>query len=274
MIDMLAGARGPSTTMDLGRLQTLKTGALIVCAAESGAVLGKAPASSARAAGLGRDIGLAYQIADDLLDARASAAETGKAAGKDAAAGKATLVTLLGVDRARRRPNAWSAQAKDHLRLRPAGDILRPRADFVVERERARDDSPPPRRSSTGSLPADTAQGLDRQLASWPTSCGPRPSTRCRQTGGHLGAGLGVVELTVALHAVFKTPRDRLIWDVGHQAYPHKILTGRRDRIRTLRQAAASPASPGGPRANTTPSAPRIPAPRSPPASAWPSPAT
>ncbi|MCK8785117.1 1-deoxy-D-xylulose-5-phosphate synthase [Roseomonas sp. NAR14] len=56
------------------------------------------------------------------------------------------------------------------------------------------------------------------------------------QTGGHLGASLGVVELTVAVHAVFDTPHDRLIWDVGHQAYPHKILTGRRDRIRTLRQ--------------------------------------
>ncbi|MCO5160062.1 MAG: 1-deoxy-D-xylulose-5-phosphate synthase [Mesorhizobium sp.] len=55
------------------------------------------------------------------------------------------------------------------------------------------------------------------------------------QTGGHLGAGLGVVELTVALHYVFNTPDDRIIWDVGHQAYPHKILTGRRDRIRTLR---------------------------------------
>ena len=56
------------------------------------------------------------------------------------------------------------------------------------------------------------------------------------QTGGHLGSGLGVVELTVALHYVFDTPRDRLIWDVGHQCYPHKILTGRRNRIRTLRQ--------------------------------------
>ena len=55
-------------------------------------------------------------------------------------------------------------------------------------------------------------------------------------TGGHLGAGLGVVELTLAIHYVFDTPKDRLIWDVGHQAYPHKIITGRRDRIRTLRQ--------------------------------------
>ena len=56
------------------------------------------------------------------------------------------------------------------------------------------------------------------------------------RTGGHLGAGLGVVELTVALHAVFDTPTDRLIWDVGHQSYPHKILTGRRYRMHTLRQ--------------------------------------
>jgi len=56
------------------------------------------------------------------------------------------------------------------------------------------------------------------------------------RTGGHLGAGLGVVELTVALHRIFNTPDDRLIWDVGHQSYPHKILTERRDRIRSLRQ--------------------------------------
>ena len=56
------------------------------------------------------------------------------------------------------------------------------------------------------------------------------------ETGGHLGAGLGVVELTIALHYVFDTPKDKLVWDVGHQAYPHKIITGRRDRIRTLRK--------------------------------------
>ena len=55
-------------------------------------------------------------------------------------------------------------------------------------------------------------------------------------TGGHLGAGLGVVELTVALHYIFNTPNDKIIWDVGHQTYPHKILTGRKDKIRTLRK--------------------------------------
>ncbi len=56
------------------------------------------------------------------------------------------------------------------------------------------------------------------------------------KTGGHLGAGLGVVELTLALHYIFDTPKDKLIWDVGHQSYPHKIITGRKERIETLRQ--------------------------------------
>ena len=56
------------------------------------------------------------------------------------------------------------------------------------------------------------------------------------QTGGHFGAGLGVIELTVALHFVFNTPSDRLVWDVGHQSYPHKILTGRKDSIETIRK--------------------------------------
>ena len=56
------------------------------------------------------------------------------------------------------------------------------------------------------------------------------------ETGGHLGAGLGVVELTIALHYVYNTPKDKIVWDVGHQCYPHKIITGRKDRIRTLRK--------------------------------------
>src|SRR6266481_2364003 len=58
----------------------------------------------------------------------------------------------------------------------------------------------------------------------------------CSRTGGHIGAGLGVIELTIALHFAFDTPRDQLVWDVGHQGYPHKLLTGRNDRMETLRQ--------------------------------------
>ncbi len=89
------------------------------------------------------------------------------------------------------------------------------------------------------------------------------------RTGGHLGAGLGVVELTVALHHVFDTPADRLIWDVGHQAYPHKILTGRRDRIRTIRQGGGLSGFTKRAESEYDPSAPRIPRPRFPPGSAW-----
>ena len=84
--------------------------------------------------------------------------------------------------------------------------------------------------------PADLKRLSDAQLKQVADELRAETISAVSETGGHLGAGLGVVELTVAIHAVFDTPRDRLIWDVSHQSYPHKILTGRRDRIRTLRQ--------------------------------------
>jgi 1-deoxy-D-xylulose-5-phosphate synthase len=85
-------------------------------------------------------------------------------------------------------------------------------------------------------IPADLRNFSAEQLAQVAEELRAEVVDTVSVTGGHLGAALGVIELTVAIHAVFDTPRDRLIWDVGHQAYPHKILTGRRDRIRTLRQ--------------------------------------
>ncbi|MCL7464200.1 1-deoxy-D-xylulose-5-phosphate synthase [Phaeovulum sp. NW3] len=84
-------------------------------------------------------------------------------------------------------------------------------------------------------LPSDMKALSDRDLKRLADELRAETISAVSVTGGHLGAGLGVVELTVALHAVFDTPRDKIIWDVGHQCYPHKILTGRRDRIRTLR---------------------------------------
>ena len=86
------------------------------------------------------------------------------------------------------------------------------------------------------NLPSDLKNLSPEQLRQLADELRHETIDAVARTGGHLGAGLGVVELTVALHYVFDTPADRLIWDVGHQAYPHKILTGRRDRIRTLRQ--------------------------------------
>ncbi|WP_022703285.1 1-deoxy-D-xylulose-5-phosphate synthase [Pseudorhodobacter ferrugineus] len=85
------------------------------------------------------------------------------------------------------------------------------------------------------TLPSDLKGLSDRELRQVADELRAETISAVSVTGGHLGAGLGVVELTVALHAVFDAPRDKIIWDVGHQCYPHKILTGRRDRIRTLR---------------------------------------
>ncbi|TBN42477.1 1-deoxy-D-xylulose-5-phosphate synthase [Paracoccus subflavus] len=85
------------------------------------------------------------------------------------------------------------------------------------------------------TLPSDLKALSDRELHQLADELRAETISAVSVTGGHLGAGLGVVELTVALHAVFDAPRDKIIWDVGHQCYPHKILTGRRNRIRTLR---------------------------------------
>ena len=89
------------------------------------------------------------------------------------------------------------------------------------------------------------------------------------RTGGHLSSNLGVVELTIALHYVFNTPDDRLVWDVGHQTYPHKILTGRRQAMKDLRKPGALPVFRGGQKVNTIPLVPATQAPRSRPHSVW-----
>src|SRR5205809_1571565 len=88
----------------------------------------------------------------------------------------------------------------------------------------------------TVDIPADIRRLRADQLRQLADELRQETISAVSVTGGHLGAGLGVVELTVALHYTFDTPKDRLIWDVGHQAYPHKIVTGRRSRIRSLRQ--------------------------------------
>ena len=86
------------------------------------------------------------------------------------------------------------------------------------------------------ATPADLKGLSDADLVRVANELRAETISAVSETGGHLGAGLGVVELTVALHAIFDAPRDKIIWDVSHQSYPHKILTGRRDRIRTIRQ--------------------------------------
>ncbi len=137
MLDLLA--EQAATPLDIGaitRLQRLKTGAVIAFSCEAGAILGKAPAPLRTAlAGYAHDLGLAFQIADDLLDVQGSAAETGKDVGKDGAANKATFVSILGVDRARAQADALADQAIAHLDPFDANaDLLRDVARFVVNR--------------------------------------------------------------------------------------------------------------------------------------------
>jgi farnesyl diphosphate synthase len=136
MIDLLAEN---DPTLDIGaitRLQRLKTGALIAFSCEAGAILGKAGAEQRLALrGYAHDLGLAFQIADDLLDIEGSAAETGKPVGSDAAAGKATFVSILGVERARAQAAHLVRQAVSHLDLfEKKADLLRQAAYFVINR--------------------------------------------------------------------------------------------------------------------------------------------
>ncbi|MFC3127110.1 polyprenyl synthetase family protein [Pseudoroseomonas globiformis] len=137
MLDMLAETSSePATESSIGRLQLLKTGKLIEFSAEAGAILGKAPVQQRHAlSAYGRELGAAFQIADDILDATASAAETGKATGKDAGAGKATLVGLLGLDRARSQAERLAEQAARHLdSFGDRADLLRMLAAYTITR--------------------------------------------------------------------------------------------------------------------------------------------
>jgi farnesyl diphosphate synthase len=139
MLDMLAEqADAPLDEPAVGRLQLLKTGRLIEFSAEAGAILGKAaPVPRHALAAYGREVGAAFQIADDILDATASAEQLGKRAGKDAAAGKATLVTLLGLDRARLQAERLAEQAVRHLdSFGERADLLRALAHYTVQRKK------------------------------------------------------------------------------------------------------------------------------------------
>jgi len=135
MLDMLAEGQTLAAEQVV-RLQALKTGRLIQFSAEAGAILGRAgPMQRHVLAAYGRDIGAAFQIADDLLDAEGSTEQVGKATGKDAAAGKATLVGILGAERARAQADMLASQAANHLdSFGERADFLRELAAYVVAR--------------------------------------------------------------------------------------------------------------------------------------------
>jgi hypothetical protein len=211
----------------------------------------------------GACLGLAFQVVDDILDVTADSATLGKTAGKDAASDKPTFVSLMGLESAQAYADRVAGEAHDALRQSGLVhcDVLHALADWVGRRVIV---TPGPRTAKPA--PPMSSLCCPHPVARRPAA----PDTRTQlhpladelrsylldsvsRTGGHLSSNLGTVELTVALHYVFNTPEDRLVWDVGHQTYPHKILTGRRDRMHTCASWAASAASRAATKANTTP---------------------
>ena len=160
-------------------------------------------------------------------------------------------MTVLGLDAARRHAGELRDKAQAALARSGLADAscLRLLADRVVERdmtwpldtrERRLDAHGSPMKHTlleSIASPADVRRlSRDRAEAARRRAARLRACRASSQTGGHLSSNLGTVELTIALHYVFNTPHDRLVWDVGHQTYPHKVLTGRRERMATLRQ--------------------------------------
>ena len=244
-----------------------KTGALIQASVLLGAISAGLRMLREHAAldHFGAEIGLAFQIQDDILDVEGNTTTLGKRAGADADRVKPTYPSVLGLEEAR--AEARRGATAPSRRCRP-GSTFRTPGEFAGLPGRAfelrpcrRRPCPPCKLRRQCPQASTTSRYCDRRTCR--RSCARCPRTACGEictelreylirrsprVGGHFGAGLGVIELTVALHYLFDTPDDRLVWDVGHQCYPHKILTGRRDAIDTIKQndgARAVPARAG-----------------------------
>ena len=173
-----------------------------------------------------------FQIVDDILDVTGDEAELGKPRGSDERHGKATYVSVFGLDRARelaRRVHAAAraalAEADGRHRQARADRRLHPDAHHMT-----------PKLLDQIDGPADLKGLDDDQLPQVAQEVRELIIDTIGEIGGHFGANLGACEIAVALHSLLDSPRDKVLWDVGHQAYPHKVLTGRRDELHTIRK--------------------------------------
>ena len=217
--------------VELRRLHELKTGALI--AASVGCVLSLEGLSGPATIPFRRfaaELGVVFQIVDDILDVTGDEAELGKPQGSDERHGKATYVSVYGLERARELAHESHASARARARAgrrghRPARPDrrLRPHPHHMTNLLDSIDG------------PADLKQLDDEQLQQVAQEVRELIIDTIGEIGGHFGANLGTCEIAVALHSLLDSPTDKVLWDVGHQAYPHKVLTGRRDQLHTIR---------------------------------------
>ena len=222
----------------LRHMHSLKTGRLIgASVAVAPLLLGAGDAARAALDRFADELGLLFQIVDDILDVTGSEVEMGKPSGSDERLGKRTYVSVFGLDRARELAAGSHARARaalDAARRELAGDAadLELLTDFMYREEllamaELLDSIDGP--DDLKGLGEDELQQLAQEVRDYIIDT-------VGEIGGHFGANLGTCELAVALHSVLESPRDKILWDVGHQAYPHKVLTGRRAELPTIRQ--------------------------------------
>ena len=230
----------------LRALHALKTGRLI--AASVGVVLtleGAAEPETIPFRRFASELGVLFQIVDDILDVTGSDERLGKPHGSDERHGKLTYVSLFGLERARQLAAESHAQGDGGARRGWRRD-RRPEADrrLHLHQERMTDNGQEPEHRDGAAEPlldgidgpADLHELDDDQLQQVAQEMRTYIIDTIGEIGGHFGANLGTCELAVALHSLLDSPRDKVLWDVGHQAYPHKILTGRREDLPTIRQ--------------------------------------
>jgi farnesyl diphosphate synthase len=232
-------AARPLTLDEITALQANKTGALIRWSAEAGAILGGA--DPCPCAGMPRRWASPSRSRTTSWTSKGTRRRPASGSGRMPRPGRPRSSRSSGSTGARARAQALAAEAE--AALAPMARGRKPCGTRRASLSPATCDSPGGAMSDRPStphldrvhVPADLKALSDAELRRVADELRAETISAVSVTGGHLGAGLGVVELTVALHAVFDAPRDRIVWDVSHQTYPHKILTGRRDRIRTLR---------------------------------------
>ncbi len=183
------------------------------------------------------EIGLLFQIIDDILDVTGSEETLGKQQGADVRLGKRTYVTEFGLDGARSLAEESRARAAAALAQAAPGRRRRTGADHGLHRESELLTSmSQPKLLSRIDGPADLKGLSEDELVQVAQEVREHIIDTVGEIGGHFGANLGTCEIAVALHSLLDSPRDKILWDVGHQAYPHKILTGRRDALSTIRK--------------------------------------